>query len=226
MSIGRPAAGSPDRKEQQRARIVAAAERCAVEKGLHAATIANIAATAKMSPGLIYRYFANKNEIILAIIERQLAEQLAHMTSLKSGRDLHRQIVELFANWQRGDPSVMSAALFLEISAEATRDPEIAKAVVDADRIGDRTFQRWLREKMDQTGPAFDESIRSQAMILHCFIEGLAARAVREPDLSVDEVSRTFRRLLKMLLPPEDCSTQVTVDEPPTDCRSGPQDQT
>lgn len=207
MSIGRPVAGSPDRKELQRQRIVAAAERCASEKGLHAATIANIAATAEMSPGLIYRYFANKNEIILAIIERQLAEQLAKISTVKTGRDLHRLITELFAHWQQRDSTEMSAALFLEISAEARRDPEIARAVVDADRLGDRVFQGWLRENSNQTGPVFDDDIRSQALIVQCFIEGLAARSVRDPELTVDEVARACRRLLMMLLPPDDCST-------------------
>ncbi|MGD8359415.1 MAG: helix-turn-helix domain-containing protein, partial [Lysobacterales bacterium] len=60
------------RKQAQRERILSAAQACFVESGFHAASMANIAETAEMSPGLIYRYFESKNAIILAIIDKQL----------------------------------------------------------------------------------------------------------------------------------------------------------
>src|SRR3546814_17854087 len=56
----------------QRERILCAAQKCFVEHGFHAASMASIAETAEMSAGLIYRYFENKNAIIMAIVERQL----------------------------------------------------------------------------------------------------------------------------------------------------------
>src|SRR5690606_21791567 len=62
-----------DRADLQRDRILQAAQRCFVEHGFHAASMASIAGTAGVSAGLIYRYFASKNEIIVAIVERQLA---------------------------------------------------------------------------------------------------------------------------------------------------------
>ena len=40
--------------------ILDAAKKCFIEHGFHAASMANIAETAGMSPGLIYRYFENK----------------------------------------------------------------------------------------------------------------------------------------------------------------------
>ena len=51
------------RAEAQRERILAAAHKCFAERGFHAASMASIAETAEMSPGLIYRYFAGKAEI-------------------------------------------------------------------------------------------------------------------------------------------------------------------
>src|SRR5262249_19557223 len=61
------------RAPQQRQRILDAAEKCFIESGFHAATMARIAATAGISPGLIYRYFESKSAIVRAIIERHLA---------------------------------------------------------------------------------------------------------------------------------------------------------
>ena len=196
---GRPAAGAPDRKERQRQRIIDAAEQCAIEKGLHAATMANIAATAKMSPGLIYRYFAGKNEIILAIIERQLQEMLSDLSRLGSGQELEKHIPELLISWKNRDASVMSPALFLEMSAQATRDPQIAKAVADADRIGGDKFREWLREFSCQKDRS-EDSLEDSALILRCFIEGLALRSVREPDLAPERVASCLSFLLPMLM--------------------------
>ena len=69
------AATASGKADLQRDRILHAAQCCFIEHGFHAASMASIAATAEMSAGLIYRYFASKNEIIVAIIDRQLALQ-------------------------------------------------------------------------------------------------------------------------------------------------------
>ena len=63
------------RAEAQRERILCAAQKCFIEHGFHAASMANIAETAQMSAGLMYRYFENKNAIVLAIVQRQLDEK-------------------------------------------------------------------------------------------------------------------------------------------------------
>ena len=49
--------------------------------------MANIADTAQMSAGLMYRYFENKNAIVLGIVERQLEEKRAMIRQLHSSSD-------------------------------------------------------------------------------------------------------------------------------------------
>ena len=53
---------------RQRERILQAAEKCFIESGFQAASIAHIADTAGISAGLIYRYFDSKALIVKAII--------------------------------------------------------------------------------------------------------------------------------------------------------------
>jgi len=69
--------GGQERASAQRDRILAAAKQCFIEHGFHAASMASIAEAADISAGLIYRYFDNKNAIILAIIERHPAQHAA-----------------------------------------------------------------------------------------------------------------------------------------------------
>jgi AcrR family transcriptional regulator len=122
-----PAKDSP-RAEAQRERILCAAQKCFIEHGFHAASMANIAETAQMSAGLMYRYFENKSAIVLAIIERQLQDGRAHVARLRTSSDLAADLLDFFERWCARDPGSMNAALFLEMNAEATRDPQIAAA--------------------------------------------------------------------------------------------------
>ncbi len=185
----------------QRDRILKAAQQCFIRHGFHAAGMAGIAAAADMSPGLIYRYFENKNAIILAIIERQLAEKRANIDSLREQPDWEQRICALFAGWQRGDDTLMNAALFLEMSAEATRDPQIAEAIAAADREARERFLQWFSEHASAQGAAPEPAdLRARALALQSFIEGLAIRAVREPDFDANRVVAAVRLLIPGLL--------------------------
>ena len=56
-----------ERRETKRAQIVAAARRCFARDGFHQTSMPDIAGEAGVSAGAPYRYFASKEEIILAI---------------------------------------------------------------------------------------------------------------------------------------------------------------
>jgi AcrR family transcriptional regulator len=195
MSAPVRARGRPkreDRAQAQRARILDAARRCFVEQGFHAASMASIADTAGMSAGLIYRYFDNKNAIILAIIDSQLDQRRERIDSLRDIDQLGERVLELFHAWRRGEDSGMNAALFLEMSAEAT-----AAALAASDEEGSRQFADWMRREAAQRGLQPDDTdLQARRLILQAFIEGLALRAVRQPDLDPAIIDAAIRRLL------------------------------
>ena len=189
------------RTQAQRDRILKAAQQSFIRHGFHAAGMAGIAQAAQMSPGLIYRYFDSKNAIILAIIERQLAEKKANIDSLQTEPDWEQRICDLFAGWQRGDDSLMNAALFLEMSAHATRDPLIAQALAAADQDARDRFLAWLSLHAQAQGAKPDAAdLRARALALQSFIEGLAIRAVREPSFDAAQVVAAVRQLVPGLL--------------------------
>ncbi len=140
------------RAEAQRERILGAAQKCFIESGFHAASMASIAETAGMSAGLMYRYFENKSAIVLAIIERQLADAHESLSRQKPASDLAADLFALFRGWQARDPSVMNAALYLEMSAEGTRDPQVAAAVRAADAQLHEDLKAWVARPREQGG--------------------------------------------------------------------------
>jgi AcrR family transcriptional regulator len=187
------------RADQQRTRILDAAQRCFVREGFHAASMASIAEAAGMSAGLIYRYFDSKSAIILAIIERQLQDKLANIAKLAEDPDIGRKFVDFFVRLRRGDPDVVNPTLLLEIGAEATRDPQIARALAHSDRAAATALSEWLRQITRARGLTLDDSgIRARGLALQCLFDGLAMRAVKEPDLD----PALLAAALEVVLPP------------------------
>jgi AcrR family transcriptional regulator len=188
------------RADAQRDRILCAALKCFIEHGFHAASMASIAEAAQMSAGLMYRYFANKNAIVLAIIERQLEEKRCVIRQLHSSTDMVARLLQTFERWRSRDPQVMSAALFLEMSAEATRNPQVAEALRSSDAVTRAEFQQWLARSPGEGGLGLPEgTAASRALLLQCVVEGLALRAAREPDLHPDQLRSALDDLFARL---------------------------
>jgi len=198
---GKPTAKAEARAQAQRERILVAAQKCFVVHGFHAASMANIADTAGMSAGLIYRYFKGKNDIILAIIERQLEEARSDIAKLHTSSDLVAGVAEVFQQWQANDPNITSAALFLELTAEATRDAEIAAATHASDRVFRADLAAWFARSREDGGLGVaQEQVATRVLILQSLIEGLAMRAISQPDLSVDQVKAALEQIMPTLL--------------------------
>jgi AcrR family transcriptional regulator len=175
---------SGERARQQRERILRAAKRCFVDHGFHAASMADIAKTADMSVGLIYRYFDSKNDIVRAIIERQMEEARTLLDAIDSSADLVAALVEHFERCVRPQDEDMNAALFLEMAAEASRDPLIAELTRAADREVRSRLEEALRRSIAANGREVDAAtLGRRALMLQCMIEGMLMRSVRQPDL-------------------------------------------
>jgi AcrR family transcriptional regulator len=61
---------SPERMQNRHDAILNAAQRAFAEKGYEGASIADIARIAKISDGLVYRYFRNKRELLYGVLQK------------------------------------------------------------------------------------------------------------------------------------------------------------
>jgi len=191
-----------ERAEGQRHRILDAAQQCFIAHGFHAASIASIAETAGMSAGLIYRYFENKNALILAIVDRQL-QLLREDIRLNRRIDLAAEMVQNYGRSCADEAKGMNAALLLEMSAEATRDPQIAAALDRYDATVRAALVDWLTRGGETGGhdvPA--AGAPGRALLLQCLFEGLKLRETREPDLDRSLLSSALHEFVPMLLKP------------------------
>jgi AcrR family transcriptional regulator len=65
---------NPERREQTRSAILAAAAECFVEFGFAAATLSEVQTRAKVSRGALYHHFASKESVMEAVFERASAD--------------------------------------------------------------------------------------------------------------------------------------------------------
>lgn len=192
-----------ERAQAQCERILCAAQKCFIEHGFHAAGMALIAETAEMSPGLIYRYFPSKTAIILAIVERQLQTARTDIHALRHAPDIAAAAYDAFDCWRRADPRLMNAALFLEMSAEASRNPELAAALAATDEEVRKEIAQWLQAPVEEGGkglPPELATIRGAAM--QCFMEGLVIRALRAPDIDPVILQAAIKEFIDNLTSP------------------------
>ena len=192
------------RARDQRERILYAARCCFIRHGFHGASMAELASEAQMSPGLIYRYFDNKHHVVLAIITQQLQLVREEIGQLNGGPEL---LLPAFMDAFSDQPcrtDGMSPSLFLEISAEASRDLAVAVAVQESDLALRQELIKWLTRPKEQGGLALAAARASQVMLMiQCLWEGIVVRRTRDPGLDTEQLKAGLELILPLLLHPD-----------------------
>lgn len=190
---GRP---SPESRRQQ---ILDAACERVRQSGFHGASMADIAKAAGLSVGQIYRYFENKEAIIAAIVEQDLAEMRDKFAEIESrpgtlldaiDEHLPESIDKCF------DPR--RAALALEVVAEAARNPKVAAIVRSADEQ-ERLLAKTMMERNRK--PEWSEAeFQARCETIGLIFDGLLMRGVNHPDLDREALSKVLRSTVRHLL--------------------------
>jgi TetR/AcrR family transcriptional regulator, repressor for uid operon len=194
------------RYDEKRRHILEAAEGCFQRDGFRGASIGDICATARMSPGHLYHYFDSKEAIVEGIFEMRLQEETEIVGEL--GLTPNLDFVTAMCGWldqRMKDVRAHGTSLGLEMRAESARNPAIAKIVSRTDRRVRQLLSGLLREgqKREQVDPALDPE--SVAAVLHSIIFGLnRLGAVRDSTFDVKAAAATLKLLIERFLRPQE----------------------
>lgn len=171
---GRPA--NPEARAQRREQILAGAFRCFVRKGFHAATTAEISAEAGVSVANLYQYFPAKDDLIKALVQVDLATDLALVRVVDAAATLVEGL-EQTTRMLVADPDLLSGArLRLEILAEAARNSAIAEEVRRADAQMIQAITQLVARRQLAGEVRSDLSPGTTAELILSMYDGLAGR--------------------------------------------------
>ena len=203
------------RSRVRRDQVLCAAADCFRARGFHGASMAELAKRAGMSVGHIYHYFENKEAIIEAIVERDLAISMALLDELSRDPDPEAAILRFVRDDLTRCSSQKRQLLRLEVLAEASRSPRVATKVRAADAVARERFLDFLRalpafRAMDEV----DLDPRADAIV--AIVEGLSLRALRNPGLDVDRLVDEVRPAIHALMStPAASGTETDTDAAP-----------
>jgi len=202
------AANAPSKAEQraqaQRTRILDAARSCFTESGFHGASIGAIAEAAGMSQGLIYRYFTNKAAIVHAIVDQQRLGRVEALAGIASCHALVDLVMTKLERWRASGGTFdreFDPILFLEITAEATRDPDVAAVLAAHEQSVWCDLSDVIRRDAGASGLALDEAqVEQRTIALRCLVDGAILNWIRDPSMDAAQLRSSLQAACNTLL--------------------------
>jgi len=191
----------PVKYEEKRGGILEAAERCFARHGFHGATIAQICAEAKISPGHLYHYFETKESIIAAIVGAGLEYVRTRAAQIPASANpitaVIAEIEHFNADYKKSGPGIL-----LDMLAEAGRDPAIGKLLQDASASMRDLMTDLLRR--GQAGGQIDPHLDTDtaAAVLLSIIDSSKALSIRVPSLDAKRRAKVIEQMITRFLSP------------------------
>lgn len=187
-------------QDERRAQILEAARICFSRSGFHGASMGQICAEARMSPGAVYRYFPSKDAIIEAIAEDQREMAKATMSGFFEGGSLVDRITRVGMAYLRSSKTSHCGALMVEVCSETIRNSSVASRFHQIEEEVRATFIGALKESQaaGEIDPDLDPDYATLA--LFAIGDGLMLRLELEPGTDIDRLEPYLRRLVEGLL--------------------------
>jgi len=187
-------ANPPCKASSSRERIMSASRQLFNARGFHSTSMSELATSAQVSVGQIYRHFSGKDDIIVAIVEQDASDHLDRLdrvfAAVDAGEIGPARAIELFAfnALSRADE-----ALSFEILAESFRNVRVAETVR---RLTTR-FRDIVRRLALRVQPDLDPlDLEASVEIMTACFYGLRLRKLADPSLDAEQLSRSTACLI------------------------------
>jgi AcrR family transcriptional regulator len=183
-----------ERQEQTREELVGAAAKVFARRGYHQATVEEIAAEAGFSTGAVYSNFDGKEELFLALADRQVAERVAEIQAVAGAAerndDAGLEAAEQFRAFLESDPDW--PLLFYEFWSLSIRNPELQDELAKRRETIRDALAETLERVADELGFELRFPAPALATAIAASLNGLAFERAADPDALPDEVFAEF----------------------------------
>ncbi len=190
------------RRAKKKREILNAAMQCFADKGFHSTSMQDVCRAAGMSPGSLYRYFASKDDIIIAIVEEERQESDEFTSYLANSGDLFGSLSEAIAHVidRSNEPSY--AQLSVEIYAELLRNEKAMEVTVEAYAKATQTLTQALHQAIEKGEVDDGWEPEALAEVIIALIDALETRPPFTRKVSDKTIHETVVKLINSIRTP------------------------
>ena len=187
-------------QDARRTQVLDAARICFTRSGFRGASMQEICAEAKMSPGALYRYFPSKEAIIEAIAEDERCDAAAIVETMRGTAPLIDRITNCSLGYFAYMREEGASSLMAEIGAESLRNSAIGQRFARIDNnVRDTVREIFLGAVAAGEIPPIDDMNATIGMLMAA-VDGIALRQISDPDMTLARIEPVLRRMLAGVL--------------------------
>jgi AcrR family transcriptional regulator len=188
-----------ERKAGTRAALLDAAGRVFARRGFHAAGVDEVAAEAGFSTGALYSNFEGKEDLFLALLQREIGRQAEGVARAVGQRrtldERARGGAEYWIEFLDREPQLV--LLFMEFWAYAVRNPDVRERFAARYAEVRASLARIIEAGARELGVELARPPEHLATAIDALADGFALQKLADPDSVPDEL---FADALAMLL--------------------------
>jgi TetR/AcrR family transcriptional regulator, repressor for uid operon len=195
-----PSPTEPTVQDLRRAQVLEAARVCFSRSGFHGASMQEICAEAKMSPGALYRYFPSKDAIIGAIAADERSRVQYLFDILAGPGSFTERVFGCAQAYLSSMRDLGRVQLMLEICSESLRNSAVAERFAKSEQEVRDTFlaEAYAAQRRGEVGA--DVDIAEAMRTLMAFADGIVLRLGLEKGFDLDHVAPTLLRVIHCVL--------------------------
>jgi AcrR family transcriptional regulator len=195
-------ASIPDHTEDRRRQILEAAMICFSRRGFHQTTMNDISAEAKISVGLIYRYFDSKDAVITDMGREHLADLREVLEQARKAPSLLEALETISIRHCDEQPEHLHVAFVADLFAEAARNESVRRLVHDVTQFFIDGVCELIASSEEVRLAPHGFSARTAAEIIVDSTRGMMIRAIADSStLSASQIRERQLAMLRTLWP-------------------------
>ena len=182
--------------EARRKQIIGAAAECFIEKGFKKTSMRDICRAAKLSPGAVYNYFTSKDKIIEAVAQAAQEQNVEIIASAAEDDKPLWGVAKVFFSMARDPACIRSTGLSLELFAESSVNPQIAKGLRENINASIVKLAEFVKSEQERGLINGDLDSKAIAQVLMSQFWGLNIMIFIDLKVNIDEFSSVFEAIL------------------------------
>jgi AcrR family transcriptional regulator len=188
--------------DTRRSQILDAAIACFARKGFHQTTMEEIGNEAGLSPGVAYRYFENKEDIILATVKGSVDRSKDFFIDVADEKDLlavlERMIDDQFTRFEQPGREAYYKVR-VQLWAETLQNPRVAERARELRAEPQDELVELLKKGQErgQVKPNLD--IKAATVAITACYDGFILQWFADPDVDIQEYSKVIKAMVRGL---------------------------